>query len=68
MQSDAPLYHTAWIACISLGVVWLAGIITQTFGFQWANRAFAKKLVDNPELESEVTHVESNERKYRYYW
>ncbi|KAJ5869501.1 hypothetical protein N7455_004442 [Penicillium solitum] len=66
--SDAPLYHTAWIACISLGAVWLAGIITQTFGFQWANRAFAKKLVDDPELESEVTHIERNGRKYRYYW
>ncbi|CAI7581248.1 unnamed protein product [Penicillium crustosum] len=66
--SDAPLYHTAWIACISLGAVWLAGIITQTFAFQWANRAFAKKLVDNPQLESEVTHIESNGRKYRYYW
>ncbi|OQD95531.1 hypothetical protein PENSOL_c020G02884 [Penicillium solitum] len=61
--SDAPLYHTAWIACISLGAVWLAGIITQTFGFQWANRAFAKKLVDDPELESEVTHIERNGRK-----
>jgi hypothetical protein len=68
MQSDAPLYHTAWIVCISLGAVWLAGIITQTFSFQWANRTFAKKLVDNPELASEVTHVESNGRSNRYYW
>ncbi|KAJ5496516.1 Major facilitator superfamily domain general substrate transporter [Penicillium fimorum] len=66
--SDAPLYHTAWIACISLGAVWLAGVIAQTFSFRWANRAFAKKLADNTELESEATHIDRNGRKYRYHW
>ncbi|OQE10556.1 hypothetical protein PENVUL_c004G00909 [Penicillium vulpinum] len=66
--SDAPLYHTAWIACISLGAVWLAGIIIQEFSFQWANQLFAKKLANDPALESEVTHKDRNGRKYRYYW
>ncbi|KAL5341679.1 major facilitator superfamily domain-containing protein [Aspergillus crustosus] len=65
---DAPLYRTAWIACISLGAVWLTGVILQTFGFQWANRVFARKLADNPRLEKEVVHTDKRGRKYRFYW
>ncbi|KAJ5781159.1 Major facilitator superfamily domain general substrate transporter [Penicillium paradoxum] len=66
--SDAPLYRTAWIACISLGAVWLAGIIAQTFGFQWANRRFSRKLANNPELESEIAYIDTKGRKHRYHW
>ncbi|KAL4887586.1 major facilitator superfamily domain-containing protein [Aspergillus karnatakaensis] len=66
--SDAPLYRTAWIACISLGAVWLAGVTLQTFGFQWANRVFARKLEANPELEKEVVHTDTRGRKFRYRW
>ncbi|KAL3473945.1 major facilitator superfamily domain-containing protein [Aspergillus californicus] len=66
--SDAPLYHTAWVACIALGAVWLAGVIIQTFGFQWANRVFARKLVVDHGLESEVVYTDRKGRMYRYYW
>ncbi|KAL4796086.1 major facilitator superfamily domain-containing protein [Aspergillus venezuelensis] len=34
---DAPRYRTAWIACISLGAVWLFVTILQIAGFKWAN-------------------------------
>ncbi|CEL02569.1 hypothetical protein ASPCAL03737 [Aspergillus calidoustus] len=66
--SDAPLYRNAWIICISLGAVWLAGVIVQTIGFQWANRVFAGKLAENPELEREVVHTDKRGRAYRFYW
>ncbi|KAL2817079.1 major facilitator superfamily domain-containing protein [Aspergillus cavernicola] len=66
--SDAPLYHKAWIACISLGAVWLAGVTLQTFGFQWANRVFAKKVVDDQAVESELVYTDKRGRSYRYYW
>ncbi|KAJ0420811.1 major facilitator superfamily domain-containing protein [Aspergillus carlsbadensis] len=66
--SDAPLYHKAWIICISLGAVWLAGVIVQTIGFQWANRVFARKLVENPELDREVVYTDKRGRGYRFYW
>ncbi|KAL2841006.1 major facilitator superfamily domain-containing protein [Aspergillus pseudoustus] len=66
--SDAPLYHTAWIICISLGAIWLAGVILQTIVFQWANRVFARKLDENPELEKEVVRTDKRGRRYRFYW
>ena len=66
--SDAPLYRNAWIACISLGVVWLAVIVLQTLGFKLANRTFAKKLVDEPELDSKALFTDGKGKRYRYYW
>ncbi|OKO92599.1 hypothetical protein PENSUB_12584 [Penicillium subrubescens] len=68
LYSDAPLYRKAWIICISLGAVWLAGVILQTIVFQWANRIFARKLADNAELEREVVHTDKRGQGYRFYW
>ncbi|KAL3457529.1 major facilitator superfamily domain-containing protein [Aspergillus heterothallicus] len=66
--SDAPLYHTAWIVCISLGAVWLAGVIAQTIVFQLANRAFARKLADHPEMEKDAVRTDRSGMRYRFYW
>lgn len=67
-QSDAPLYHNAWIACLSLGAIWLAVLIIQTFTFKWFNYCLAKKRENNVEIESQELFTDSKGKKHRYYW
>ncbi|KAJ9150375.1 MFS general substrate transporter [Pleurostoma richardsiae] len=65
--SDAPLYRKAWAACISLGAVWLGVLILQTGAFKWLNRGFARKVQDQPELESKALFTNGKGHKFRYY-
>ncbi|OTA67453.1 MFS general substrate transporter [Hypoxylon sp. EC38] len=66
--SDAPLYRRAWAACLALGAVWIVTLIIQTSLFKWSNRRFAKKVRDDPSLETEALYTDRKGRKYRYYW
>ncbi|KAL4996638.1 major facilitator superfamily domain-containing protein [Aspergillus recurvatus] len=69
--SDAPLYKTAWAACISLGAVWLAVTVLQVLGYRWTNRVFAKKTLNQEDLEAELeeghTYTLGERRRDRYY-
>ncbi|OJJ42213.1 hypothetical protein ASPZODRAFT_2122598 [Penicilliopsis zonata CBS 506.65] len=67
-SSDAPLYRTAWTACISLGAVWLLVLIIQSTINYVSDRRFVRRLRDHPELESEALYTDSRGQKHRYYW
>lgn len=66
--SDAPLYHKAWIACLSLAAVWLAAVIAQVFAFKWANRRYANSQVKHEGEEEDTLFVDSKGRRFLYYW
>ncbi|OJJ04012.1 hypothetical protein ASPVEDRAFT_891270 [Aspergillus versicolor CBS 583.65] len=61
--SDAPQYRTAWIACISLGAVWLAVTLLQIIAFKWANWRIERTLTNGDSV-----YTDGRESKYRYYW
>ncbi|OTA94856.1 hypothetical protein M434DRAFT_10376 [Hypoxylon sp. CO27-5] len=61
--SDAPLYRRAWAACLALGAVWIATLIIQTSLFKWSNRRFAKKVRDDPSLETEALYTDRKGRR-----
>ncbi|KAI2781601.1 MFS general substrate transporter [Daldinia loculata] len=66
--SDAPLYRRAWAACLALGAVWIVTLTIQTSLFKLSNRRFARKIHDEPSLESEALYTDRKGRKHRYYW
>ncbi|KAL5408500.1 hypothetical protein PMIN03_006469 [Paraphaeosphaeria minitans] len=66
--SDAPLYRNAWIACLSLGAVWLAVVILQVLGFKIANGKHAKRKAEGHEDEQESLYIDEKGRRHLYYW
>lgn len=66
--SDAPLYRNAWIACLSLGAVWLTVVILQVLGFKIANKKYANRESKQTEGEEETLYTDATGRKHLYYW
>lgn len=66
--SDAPLYRTAWAACIALGAVWLATLIIQTGAFIFVNKRAAKKADIEGSEAAEGLYVDRKGRSWKLYW
>lgn len=66
--SDAPLYRNAWIACLSLGAVWLAVVILQVSAFKVVNKKHTNRKIGDSEDHQETLYTDERGRQYLYYW